>query len=348
MPRRCAADWVDSQSSPSELGHTGRARAEGSLTRGLLKWGVVPLAGLMLLAGVVLIERSREDDLDDVAAPPAYAAADGTLLDERLQQVGRIELLEGDVLHSVAHDGRLALSSAREATEFSDCCGYNKVVVYVAESDGADARRLLDGENDSSPDWSPDGDALAFRRTKLFGASTPGIYIFDMQAETARLLVEQPAETLFHRVEWSPDGRLIAVSTYDYTDEATSILLVDAATGVLAARIGSVYLPGFAWSPDGSRLAYSRKTVSPENPAETNFGDVAVVDVATAQVGAVPRTATKSSQPMIWSASGLLMHINRGGGRYVAARSVDPLLPFRVIMHCDQQRPCPFPKVVLG
>lgn len=81
---------------------------------------------------------------------------------------------DGTGVREIASDGaepawspdgkRIAFASARDRngkTCFADCSPSGEI--YVAEADGADARRLTNEKaEDSSPSWSPDGKQIAF------------------------------------------------------------------------------------------------------------------------------------------------------------------------------------------
>jgi Tol biopolymer transport system component len=93
--------------------------------------------------------------------------------------------------------------------------------IYVADSDGSDAVRLTDGINDSWPAWSPDGSKIAFVSTRFDPSVAychPGVYV-DCVTE-------------------------IYVMDRDGSDVAR-----------LTTDLGVDFNP--AWSPDGTRIAYT-------------------------------------------------------------------------------------------
>ncbi len=117
---------------------------------------------------------------------------------------------------------------------------------------------LLKGVSD--PQISPDGRSVAYVRTTFDyqGDKTISvIVIVDAASGAARHVVQGTAP------QWSPDGRSLA-----FRDDAGShngIWIYDAATEhrwflvavpVTNAWLGSLAVKNFAWSPDGSAIAY--------------------------------------------------------------------------------------------
>jgi Tol biopolymer transport system component/tRNA A-37 threonylcarbamoyl transferase component Bud32 len=127
-------------------------------------------------------------------------------------------------------------------------------------------RRLLrlttDPAEDNSPVWSPDGQRIAF-----FRASAKETSIFLSPAENgvhAKLADVYPIriDATGKHLDWSPDGRYIAVADKTEPDEPFRIVLVDVETGQ-KTRLTSppdrfVGDTSPAFSPDGRTLAFIR------------------------------------------------------------------------------------------
>ncbi|MEX2159402.1 MAG: hypothetical protein WEB04_08370 [Dehalococcoidia bacterium] len=128
--------------------------------------------------------------------------------------------------------------------------------------------------------WSPDGTRLAF------GGGNEAPYtmtIVDLQSGA-------PARTAFEEgypgeIKWSPDGRQVAVSTYDAERTRHEVYIVDPATGV-ARHVSSGCV--IVWSPDGRFLAQHID----KEPG------VGIVDVATGQYGHL--TNERYDTPLRW------------------------------------------------
>lgn len=122
-------------------------------------------------------------------------------------------------------------------------------------ADGTKPRLLLTAQtNVVSPDWSPDGRSIAFNdvRERLWVADASGKYRRRLGSPT--LIGRQP--------RWSPDGGRVAFVDVHAADVRVLVLR----TG----RVRTVFSPedvthdvqwfdwGYAWSPDGRRLAVIR------------------------------------------------------------------------------------------
>jgi Tol biopolymer transport system component len=166
--------------------------------------------------------------------------------------------------------------------------------------DGSGLRRLTDNrEGNFDPDVSPDGRSIAFASSRDGDAE---VYVMRADGTGQRRL------TAFYRDDWaprwSPDGRTIAfLSNREGTDR---IFLVGAdGTGLrrLTADRAQAQEADVAWSPDGSRIAYTLHE-------RAGVSRVRMVDVRTgaARDVAGPRPA---SQPA-WSPDGRLLAFTAG------------------------------------
>ena len=135
--------------------------------------------------------------------------------------------------------------------------------IWVQAAGDTQPRQVSQGPGrHSSPAWSPDGRALAYLR---LSETTGEIVIASFPGGSERSLtgVFPTRFGLPHRhLDWSPDGRLLAVDDAASATEPLGIFLVSVATGekerltdVEAPYIGDVE-PRF--SPDGRRVAFIR------------------------------------------------------------------------------------------
>jgi TolB protein len=140
-------------------------------------------------------------------------------------------------------DGRqLAIESARVG-------GTQLSIISV---DGSGSRVLTEG---SQPTWSPDGTRIAF----IWGG---GISVIDADGSNRGSLTH-PGERegdLYPR--WSPNGNVIAYSRGSYSpgDEPWSNLWLVNADGSNPRALTTFEagdINGFAWSPDGTKLAFA-------------------------------------------------------------------------------------------
>lgn len=106
-----------------------------------------------------------------------------------------------------------------------------------------------DGQMEATATFEPDGSMLTFQIEDVTGGTTP----VDTAVQTAAPFA------------WSPDSRSIAASGY------FEVVLIDAtdATSVILAQepdVGTSFeFGGFAWSPDGSRLAFTGRSSPPSD-----------------------------------------------------------------------------------
>ena len=149
--------------------------------------------------------------------------------------------------------------------------------IWIADANGGHARRLLDskkGQLDFPGSWSPDGKTLVFTRCTFpvpdqngLVPNTCGVYTSSFDGQDVRKLAGRSRSPSF-----SADGRHIAfVSDRDKSgkfrtgedeEEFASELYVMDVDGTHPERLtksAALAEDGPVWSPDGSRIAYSRE-----------------------------------------------------------------------------------------
>jgi len=79
------------------------------------------------------------------------------------------------------------------------------VKIYVVPSEGGTPQELMPGETkDGAPDWSPDGNYLAFVR--FLGPGTWALHLYDFRTQQASKIPDSEGVSF---PDWSPDGRMI-------------------------------------------------------------------------------------------------------------------------------------------
>ena len=133
--------------------------------------------------------------------------------------------------------------------------------VFVVDADGRNTRRLTQGNEDALPGfygglaWSPDGTRLAFRGDPV---SPGGWEIFVAQADGGG--VHQVTDNDWHdfHASWSPDGRIIFIAS----TKRRVVRVMDEDGGSVQDLTPNGWDQNPVWSPDGSRIAFSRQSPS--------------------------------------------------------------------------------------
>lgn len=135
----------------------------------------------------------------------------------------------------------------------------------VVNPDGSERRRLTtDGRGYFQPDISPDGRRIAFAGV---GSNGSAIYLMNADATGVTLLVDRSSDA---SPAWSPDGSRIAFrSLKDGPVAPVGRIFVINADGSGLRQLSPddpdptkfVFDDGPTWSPDGSKIAFSRNGV---------------------------------------------------------------------------------------
>jgi Tol biopolymer transport system component len=175
--------------------------------------------------------------------------------------------------------------------------------IYVKQIGSEKPLRLtFDPANDFGPVWSPDGQRIAFNRF----TDECAIYIVPSLPGAARKLLTLGPNMVFGglaTLAWSPDGKFIAFTYKDPTEEPSKIFLVSPDTSARhtltspsAENVGD-FNPAF--SPDGQSVAFVRKS----SVESSDKSDIYIVPIT----GGEPRRLTfdnTSFAGLTWSADG--------------------------------------------
>lgn len=146
--------------------------------------------------------------------------------------------------------------------------------------------------------WSPDASRFAYERHD-FAADRHELRVVDSDGTGDRLMVAAPQ---VGQPAWRPDGIWLAwVQTGP--DAASEIWMQDLGTGrrlLLHRMAAGKHAAQLAWSPDGTRLAFSRGDAFSGNPAF----ELLLLDVRDGAVRTLVSDATRSSVAPDWHPTG--------------------------------------------
>ena len=137
--------------------------------------------------------------------------------------------------------------------------------ICVVNPDGSGQADLTNTTvEEASPDWSPDGEKIAFMRDEMDGASSINVMNSDGSGQTR--LTDDALTLGFSQLAWSPVGDKIAFSSSDGI--GTADIYVINADGSRQIRLTNspegdfdVYVGTPVWSPDGEQIAFSKRTI---------------------------------------------------------------------------------------
>lgn len=221
--------------------------------------------------------------------------------------------LTEDLIVSLAQptDPRLTADGSRVAYVAS-CYGqegdHPESTIWVAPTNGDAMVRpfTAGGGEDTHPRWSPDGQTLAFLSDR---AEHGTLALYAIPARGGEPTCLHKRKRGIAAFAWSPDGaRIVFAAPDDPTDEDERrererddadvygerwqyhhLHILDRATGqVTTLPTGDIHVSDFAWSPDGTRIAYfARRTPELDEGRQT---DLFVIEVAREKVSHVCRT----------------------------------------------------------
>jgi Tol biopolymer transport system component len=146
--------------------------------------------------------------------------------------------------------------------DFPSAGKFVSTLIWIADTASGKVRQLttcpLSSCTDLQPDWSPDGQLIAFRRL-----TSHGEYLYSIHPDGSRLIdLGTPAAA---DPQWSPDGSMLAF-------DGILGIYVSAADGSqsrLVAQGDDEEAPGVpSWSPDGTQLAFFSTPEEPAPPAD--------------------------------------------------------------------------------
>jgi Tol biopolymer transport system component/DNA-binding winged helix-turn-helix (wHTH) protein len=138
----------------------------------------------------------------------------------------------------------------------------DKPGLYTTVVGGEKSFRLTHNSGDCCPRWSPDGRQIAYSHSTDEGIV---IYVTPALGGTQRRVYEGLDSFMSRPLDWSPDGKFLAI-TESHGDKSHSwialLSLDDLSTRRLTSPSGQYMDYGPAFSPDGSSVAFVRSIVA--------------------------------------------------------------------------------------
>jgi len=144
--------------------------------------------------------------------------------------------------------------------------------LYLVRPDGSGLHALLPDSIWSrySPDWSPDGQRIAFTANR---GDRSDLWVVNADGSGARRIVscDEPCNTV-KSADWSPDGRRILFTQDDLPAgpggvptgfEFKVLDLASNAVTTIFSEHEDMPVEGARWSPDGHQIAFRRAHLSP-------------------------------------------------------------------------------------
>jgi Tol biopolymer transport system component len=145
----------------------------------------------------------------------------------------------------------------------TDRAGGGNWEIYVMGSDGTHQRRLTNTpeEDEAAPDWSPGGEKIAY--VTDIASEDPSIHVMNADGSGRRHLASG------NWPSWSPDGKRMAYTTYHDIGAQFRLAVMNAdgsdqhslGDSPIRRLAGTAYAEEPAWSPAGTRIAFSGKPI---------------------------------------------------------------------------------------
>src|SRR6266404_860553 len=185
--------------------------------------------------------------------------------------------------------------------------------IHAMNSDGSNQRRLTQSAGvDDSPTWCPDGTKIAFSRFVRFASS---LVVMSADGREERILSE-----VYSPVAWSPDSSNLAFASVE--DTRIFVVNVDGSslTAITNPPLNGVFDVGFdaypSWSPDGSKITFSRFAGCNIELADCQGQQIWVVNADGSSATKLIDGGTKALAPT-WSPDGTKIIFGAGGDLFV-------------------------------
>lgn len=134
--------------------------------------------------------------------------------------------------------------------------------IYTMNDDGSQLRRITNNPAaDFFPVWAPDGQTLAFKRNSMRDGQQQrsDVILMNVDGSNERVLTnDNEARSFPGPAFFTPDGRELAITTWDLKARTFRLYFMDVARGVTRPLRGVAYITGADISPDGRFIAFEK------------------------------------------------------------------------------------------
>lgn len=133
--------------------------------------------------------------------------------------------------------------------------------IYTMNDDGSHLRRITNTPtSDYVPLWSPDGKTLAFLRSTLKnGKRTSEVILMNADGSDAQVLTNNDEARPFQWLNFfTPDGRELAITIWDFDERAYRLFFMDIESRVTRPLRGVEKITESDISPDGRFIAFEK------------------------------------------------------------------------------------------
>ncbi len=124
--------------------------------------------------------------------------------------------------------------------------------IWIADTAGQNVQQITDFG--TCPKWSPDGKQIAFS-THYFADQGDAIYVYDIEDSTSRQLSPENGQN-FSQPDWSPDGDWLVCLSAIGLPGAVWLIEVETGETDLLTEFGS-YIQNPVWSPDQNMIYFA-------------------------------------------------------------------------------------------
>jgi len=136
---------------------------------------------------------------------------------------------------------------------FTDVVPGKRIKIHILPAEGGTTQEVMPGETtDRQPDWSPDGNYLAFIR--VWGEDSSALHLYDFRSQQVSRIPDSEGKSNPH---WSPNGQTIAANALD----SKGLVIFEMATKKWS-KLTDLPVGFYHWSRDGKYIYFDTLTAN--------------------------------------------------------------------------------------